>query len=84
MKARTATLDSSGRLVIPREARELLELEPGGSVHLRLVPEGLLISTRARALARAQALVSQFVPEGRSLVDELIAERRAEAAKETM
>lgn len=83
MKAKTATLDSSGRLVIPREAREALGLQPGGSVHVQLVPEGLLISTRMRALARAQALVRQLVPEGRNLVEELIAERRTEAAKES-
>jgi hypothetical protein len=31
---------------------------------------------------RAQKLVRNFVPEGVSLVDELIAERRAEAARE--
>jgi hypothetical protein len=34
------------------------------------------------AIRRAQALVRQYVPAERSLVDELIADRRAEAARE--
>ena len=36
----------------------------------------------AQAIRRAQALVRRYVPAGRSLVDELIAERRAESARE--
>ncbi len=35
-----------------------------------------------KALIHAQELVRQYVPEGRSLVDELIQQRRAEAAVE--
>ena len=37
---------------------------------------------RAKAIKRAQEIVARYVPEGRSLADELIAERRAEAARE--
>jgi vacuolar-type H+-ATPase subunit H len=33
-------------------------------------------------MLRAQAIVRQFVPEGVSLADELIAERRREAERE--
>jgi hypothetical protein len=36
----------------------------------------------ADSVRRAQALVRQFVEPGRSLADELIAERRAEAERE--
>ena len=42
----------------------------------------LVIETRAQGLRRAQALVRRYIPEGVSLSDELIAERRAEAARE--
>jgi len=35
------------------------------------------------ALARAQAYVRSLVPEGRDLVSELLAERRAEARRES-
>jgi hypothetical protein len=34
--------------------------------------------TRASSARRAQAMVRQFVPEGVSLVDELLADRRRE------
>jgi hypothetical protein len=38
--------------------------------------------TLPERIARAQALVCKYVPEGVSLADELIAERRREAARE--
>jgi hypothetical protein len=42
----------------------------------------LRIMTIEASIRRAQEIVSRYVPEGRSLVDEFIAERRAEAARE--
>jgi hypothetical protein len=42
----------------------------------------LRIFTHKEGLRRAQELVKSFVPERVSLVDDLIAERRREAAKE--
>jgi deoxyribodipyrimidine photolyase len=38
--------------------------------------------SRARSIRKAQKLVRRYIPEGRSLADELIAERRAEAQQE--
>ena len=40
------------------------------------------ITTRQARMRRAQELVRRYIPEGVSLVDELIAERRAEAERE--
>jgi hypothetical protein len=37
---------------------------------------------RQRAIARMRAIVARHNPDGRSLADELIAERRAEAARD--
>lgn len=37
---------------------------------------------RQSAIAKIQAMVRRYVPEGKSLVDELIADRRAEAERE--
>lgn len=34
------------------------------------------------AIAKVQAMIRRYVPEGQSLVDELIADRRAEAERE--
>ncbi len=38
--------------------------------------------TRRQAIKEAQAIVARFVPKGRDLVAELIAERREEAGRE--
>ena len=37
---------------------------------------------RQSAIAKIQAMVRRYVPEGKSLVDELIIDRRAEAGRE--
>jgi hypothetical protein len=44
--------------------------------------EGLRLYTPAQAVARVQALVRRYVPEGRNLSAELISERREEAVRE--
>ena len=71
-----------GRVVIPAEYRKAMGLQVGDEVILRLEDDGLRLVTLDQALARAQAIVRRHVPEGRSLVDELLAERRREAERE--
>lgn len=71
-----------GRVVIPVEYRRALGLEPGDEVIIRLEDGELRIVSRAEAVKRAQALIEQHVKKGRSLVDELRAERRKEASRE--
>ncbi len=75
-------IGQSGRVVIPGEYRRKLGLRSGDEIILHLDDEGLHLYTPAQAVARAQALVRRYVPEGRSLSDELISERREEAARE--
>jgi len=75
-------MGQSGRVVIPGEYRRRLGLRSGDEIILHLDEEGLHLYTPAQAVARAQALVRRYVPEGRSLSDELISERREEAARE--
>ena len=43
----------------------------------------LVVETRAQGLRRARALVRQYIPEDVNLSDELIADRRAESARES-
>ena len=76
------TIDKGGRVVIPAEYRRALGLCPGDTVIVRLVDSEIQIFTPAQGIKRAQEVVRRWVPEGRSLSDELIAERRAEAARE--
>lgn len=69
-------------MVIPVEFRRELGVEAGDEVILRLDEEGLHVSTPAQALVRAQAFVKGLGLEKRNLAEELIAERRREAAEE--
>ena len=75
-------ITEGGRIVIPAEYRKALGLQVGDEVMLTLDDGELRIMTIEAAIRRAQEIVSRYVPEGRSLADELIAERRAEAARE--
>lgn len=71
-----------GRIVIPAEMRRRLGIEIGDDVSVVVDNGSLRIRTQRESIKRAQELVRKFVPEGVSLVDELIAERRREAADE--
>ena len=71
-----------GRIVIPAEMRKRYGMPVGGTVHLMDGEDGLVISTPEIALRRLQKKFAGIVPKGVSLVDELIAERRKEAANE--
>ncbi len=80
-EARTR-VNENGRLVIPASFRKALEINPGDEVILRLEDDELRITTLKHRIARAQRNVRKYVKPGVSLVDELIAERRAAARKE--
>ena len=82
MREFKSKMGQSGRVVIPGEYRRRLGLRSGDEIIMHLDDEGLHLYTPAQAVARAQALVRRYVPEGRSLSDELISERREEAARE--
>jgi AbrB family looped-hinge helix DNA binding protein len=74
-------LDSQGRLLIPAEMREQLGIKPGDRLTL-LVQDGELVVLTFRAgIRRAQKITAKYNID-KTLVDELIAERRAEAASE--
>jgi AbrB family looped-hinge helix DNA binding protein len=70
-----------GRLVIPAAYRKALGLKPGDEVLLSLEDGEIRVVSTRQAVARAQTLVRRYIPEGRSLSEELIKERREEAAR---
>ncbi len=74
-------IHDGGRLVVPAAYRQALGLAPGEEVILRLEKDELRVYSARQALARVRRLVKKHAG-GRSLVDELIAERRKEAADE--
>ena len=75
-------LGPDGRVVIPAAIREALGLKEGDVLFARLEGGEIKLLTPTAAMHRAQAIVRSFVPEGVSLVDDLIADRRREAARE--
>ena len=81
-QAQKVELGAGGRLVIPAPMRAALGMKEGDKVLVRLEGHELRIYTYQEAMRRAQEIVRSFVPPGVSLVDELIADRRAEAARE--
>ena len=76
------SIDSAGRVLVPAKMRQALDLKPGDGVNLELKGDVLQIRSLDDAINEAQALVRKHVPKKKSLVDELIAERRAEAKRE--
>ena len=82
MQAR-AKMNHQGRIVIPAECRAAAGLKPGDDLLVEALGEGeLRLRTPEQAIKAAQAIVARHVPNNRDLVAELIAERRAEAARE--
>ena len=74
-------LRTGGRVVIPAAFRNALGLKANEVLLAQIENGEIHLLTATAAARRAQAIVRQFVPEGVSLVDELIAERRGEAAR---
>jgi AbrB family looped-hinge helix DNA binding protein len=73
-------VNENGRVVIPASFRKALGIQVGDEVVLRLEDDELRITTQQRRIERAQRRARRYLKPGRSLVDELLAERR-EAAK---
>ncbi|PKB68913.1 MAG: AbrB family transcriptional regulator [SAR202 cluster bacterium Io17-Chloro-G4] len=70
-----------GRIVIPAQFRESLDISTGETLIARVEDGRLVLETRERILARIRSWFADVPPEV-SLVDELIAERREEARRE--
>jgi AbrB family looped-hinge helix DNA binding protein len=81
LKAR-ARIGVGGRLVIPAEIRRALGMEEGEPVVMRVEDGELRIWTISEGIRRVQERVAQYITPGQSMVDELIAERRAENARD--
>ena len=83
MKLKTnMRVNENGRVVIPASFRKRLGIRVGDEVVLRIEDDELRISTVKRNIERAQRLIRKHLKGSRSLVDELIAERREAARNE--
>ena len=76
-------INENGRVVIPASFRRALGIHSGDTIVLRIENDELRITTLRQRLAKAQRLVRAHVSPTASLADELIAERREAARRET-
>jgi AbrB family looped-hinge helix DNA binding protein len=75
-------IGAGGRIVIPQEMREALDVKEGDDVLLEVDESGLHVRSVRRAVLHAQQVVARYVKPGRSLSAELIEERRKDAQRE--
>ena len=71
-----------GRVVIPSEIRRMLGIAPG-DVLIAVVENQRLVLVKREAVLQGLRRRFAHIPAGVSLADELIAERRAEARRES-
>lgn len=84
-RVESSTLSTEGRVVIPASIRKALGLEPGDALSFRVEGQRVLMTTREVAIAELQQLFAGRGPDSTLLAsEELIAERRAEAARENL
>jgi bifunctional DNA-binding transcriptional regulator/antitoxin component of YhaV-PrlF toxin-antitoxin module len=84
MKEFTLHVDNQGRILLPSSWRKKMGITPSTELCAVVGDDGsLTVETREQGLRRARALVRKYIPENVKLSEELIAERRIEAANES-
>jgi bifunctional DNA-binding transcriptional regulator/antitoxin component of YhaV-PrlF toxin-antitoxin module len=84
MESLTLHVDNQGRVMLPAWWRKLAGVGPSSELLVAVDESGaLFLETREQGIARAQSLVRKHISKDRRLSDELIRERRKEAARET-
>lgn len=81
METRTK-IGENGRIVLPSRYRKHLGVHPGDDLLLILGEGEVRMLTPEQAIKNAQSLVRRYVPTKKSLVRDLIEERRREAEHE--
>ncbi len=77
----TVTIKPDGRVLIPARLRAELDAEPGEALLARVEDGRLVLERRTDVIHRLQERFADAHPEV-SLVDELLADRRAEVKRE--
>ena len=72
-----------GSVVLPSIITNALALKAGDVLFVRIHDGEIHLLTRAAVTRRVQALAREFVPQGVSLVDELLEDRRREVEAES-
>ena len=82
MELTNVKLSREGRVLIPASVRAALGLVEGSTLNLRVEDGEIRLVDRALALRRAQQIALKVKKPGESVVDELLQDRRAAAARE--
>ena len=75
-------VDSAGRVLIPAELREKMDVRPGSTVTISAGRGGVIVESRSAAVRAAQKYFRGLAPESELWSEELIADRRREARRE--
>ena len=82
MRTAKGKVVEGGRIILPAQFRRSLGLEKGDTVLIELHDDELRVRPARAALRRLQAKLRALGPTDVLASDELVAERRAEAARE--
>lgn len=82
MMAAKGKIVEGGRVILPAAFRKSMGLAKGDTVLIELHGEEVRIRPARSALRRLQDKLRDYAPESGSVADELIADRRQEAAGE--
>lgn len=80
--AQRVRVDQAGRVVVPAGMRKALGIHPGQNLTISLDGDSIRLRTIEAALERVRAIARRKRKSGSSVVDDFIAERRAEAAED--
>jgi AbrB family looped-hinge helix DNA binding protein len=75
-------VDSSGRIVLPADARVRNRITEGDTIVVVEDRDGLHIKTREQTLAEAQAYFAKLAPANVSLSKEILKDRRSESERD--
>ena len=82
MNIQRGKIVSGGRVQLPADVRRQLDLSDGDALQIEVIDGEIRLRPMRDAIRRIQERMRKYVPEGVSVVDELIADRRREAASE--
>ena len=82
MTVQRGKLVSGGRIQIPADVRRELALADGDTVLIEVVDGEVRLRPQRDAIRRVQERMRKYKIDGRSVVDEFIAERREAARNE--
>lgn len=82
MQTSRLRLGENGRISLPAAYRHELGLRVGDELIVQLEEGSIRVTSPKLAIERARRILDRYIKSDESLADSLIAERRAEAARE--